>query len=123
MLLHHIATLILTGGMMANNALRVGVVIAWVHDIADVPISFSQLLSNLRLGNVTAVTFLSAVVIWFYTRLIVFPWLTWTTYQYYILPASFDASFKAIPQIKLFLLCMLIVLHVFWFVLFVKLLV
>ena len=41
MLLHHIATLTLFGGMLVNNALRVGVVIAWVHDIADVPIAFS----------------------------------------------------------------------------------
>lgn len=41
MLLHHIATLTLFGGMLLNNALRVGVIIAWVHDIADVPIAFA----------------------------------------------------------------------------------
>jgi hypothetical protein len=45
MLLHHIATLTLYGGMLMNNALRIGVLIGWVHCIADVPISLSQLLS------------------------------------------------------------------------------
>lgn len=80
MLLHHIATLTLFGGMLVNNALRVGVVIAWVHDIADVPIAFSQLLSQLRGSTTSAITFVFAVATWFYTRLIVVPWLTWTTY-------------------------------------------
>ena len=45
MLLHHIATLTLYGGMLTNNALRIGVLIGWVHCIADVPISLSQLMS------------------------------------------------------------------------------
>jgi len=41
MLLHHIATLTLFGGMLLNNGLRMGTLIAWVHDIVDVPIAFA----------------------------------------------------------------------------------
>lgn len=118
MLLHHIATITLFGGMLVNNALRVGVVIAWVHDVADVPIAFSQLFSQLKLSNTSAVTFFGAVFTWFYTRLVVFPWLIWTTYQYYVLPAQFNPIYNGIPRIKIFLLCVLFCLHVYWFVLF-----
>jgi hypothetical protein len=41
MCLHHIATITLYGGMLLNNALRVGVIISWIHDLSDVPIALS----------------------------------------------------------------------------------
>lgn len=122
MLLHHIATLILYGGMLVNNAVRVGCVIAFLHVIADIPISAAQMFSQLRFSIISGISFISGILLWLYTRLIVFPWLIWSTFNFYVLPPGFDKVYDRIQNIKIFLLMVLCVLHVYWFCKFIKLL-
>jgi len=43
---HHLLTLTLYGGMILQNFIRVGIVIAWLHSAADILTSGSRVLSQ-----------------------------------------------------------------------------
>jgi hypothetical protein len=45
MLLHHIATIALYGGMILNNNINQGVIWAWLHMVSDVPVPISKTFS------------------------------------------------------------------------------
>ena len=70
MLLHHIATIALYGGMILNNNINQGVICAWLHMISDVPGPLSKLFSQTRLTVPTVIAFLLVIVSWFFTRLV-----------------------------------------------------
>lgn len=73
--LHHIVAMSLFGGLYFFNAWEPGAVIAFLHDIADVPIALSRGLGETRFKIVTVSIFLCAMAIWFWTRLITLPYL------------------------------------------------
>lgn len=83
MLLHHIATITLYGGMIFNNNINIGALIAWVHMIADVPGAITKLYSNTKLTYLTLSSFILCIVSWFWTRCVIIPWMTYTVFQGY----------------------------------------
>jgi uncharacterized membrane protein (UPF0136 family) len=89
MLLHHIATIALYGGMILNNNINQGVICAWLHMISDVPAPVSKLFSQTRLTVPTVVTFLLVIFSWFFTRLIMITQFTLSTCKYF----RYDALF------------------------------
>lgn len=115
MLLHHIATLTLYGGMILINIPRFGCMIAWVHAIADVPVMLSKLFSHTEYKIPTLVCFFSTIVSWGYTRNYVVPMLTLCTVDLHM-PKGL-AEYEAIYTIKKCLLLVLNLLHVYWMVL------
>jgi len=74
MTLHHVVAMYLFFGYYMGNLWRIGTVIAYLHDIADVTAMASKTLSETPFSNLTAVVFLFNMSVWFYTRLFVLPY-------------------------------------------------
>lgn len=120
MILHHLATVALYGGMIVNNAINPGSTIAFVFMIADVPVTFVKFFSQTHLDNCTAVSFFVLLPCWFWTRLVVVPWFTYSVYLFYSYPAQFE-SYNLICQIKCIMMLLLCFLNFFWFGMFLRL--
>ena len=95
MILHHLATVTLYGGMIVNNAINPGSTIAFVFMIADVPVTFVKFFSQTNLTKYTAASFFCLLPVWFWTRLVIVPLFTYSVFLYYTYPAQF-ASFNLI---------------------------
>jgi ceramide synthetase len=73
-MLHHVVAMYLFFGYYMGNVWRVGTVIAFLHDIADVTAMLSKSLSETKYSNLTAICFIFNMFVWFYTRLFVLPY-------------------------------------------------
>ena len=73
MLLHHICAVFLYGFCYMTNLVTAGAVIMYLHDWADMSVSFCKILTNTNYDTVTAVIFIHGVGWWFYTRIYVLP--------------------------------------------------
>jgi hypothetical protein len=75
MFLHHIATCTLYFGYILANFLGIGSIIAFLHDIADIPVQITKFLDALGFKLVTKLSFLIMMIVWFYTRCMILPTL------------------------------------------------
>jgi very-long-chain ceramide synthase len=117
MLLHHLVTIYLFGFSYLSNQM-IGGPVTFLHNWADVAISFTRIWSETKFANSIALpSFLIMLIIWFYTRLYVFGHLI---YSYYSLEIYTKSPYMQ-PNFIL-LLCCLLMLHVYWSILFVKIL-
>ena len=116
MALHHIVALYLFGGLYLFNVWEAGSVIAFLHDIADIFVSLSKSWAETNYSNVTAVLFVCAMGIWFYTRIFSLPIL-----MYKLAETEFPIG-NYCKYIFLYLLSCMLTLHVYWFTLFCKIL-
>lgn len=120
MALHHIVAIYLFGGCYLCNVWACGSVIAFLHDIADITTNLVKMLAESKFGNATAVSFVSHMFIWFYTRNCILPWMI------YCLLFVFDwVSFFDEPIVRPFfcyLLGCMFMLHCYWFSMFVRML-
>lgn len=73
MFLHHVAAVCLYPGFIFSNVMGVGVVIAWLHDIADIAVNMCRLVLTLDFKIPAFLCYLVMVTLWIYTRLIVLP--------------------------------------------------
>jgi hypothetical protein len=115
--LHHIVAIYLYVCCYFFNIIEIGGIIALIHDISDIPVSAVKALAETRFSSATAVTFVSHMTIWFYTRMLILPWciyLVWTA------PVDFG-TWYVMPTFCYLLGCMFI-LHCYWFWLFTKML-
>jgi hypothetical protein len=120
MLLHHVATLTLYGGMILTNHIRFGSTIAFVHAIADVPGMLAKVFSHTEYKNATLISFLACIVSWGYTRNFVVPTLLYCSLDVHMPPALIE--YEPIYVIKKSLLFILCLLHVYWMALFFRIL-
>lgn len=74
MALHHFCAFYLFFGYYMANVWEVGMVIAFLHDIADITANLTKFLSNTRWTKFTVFCFLLNIVIWAWTRLWVLPY-------------------------------------------------
>ena len=79
MTLHEVVTIYLYGGCFLMNFWEIGAVISWLHSVSDILIMLTKVLSQTNYGTATGVVFVIEMAIWFYTRLIVFPWIAWVS--------------------------------------------
>lgn len=81
MLLHHLCTLTLVAGMTFSNYERFGVVIAFVHLLADIPLAITKALSHTHFKITSIISYVFTLAIWMYTRnyLVVKLWLCSTS--------------------------------------------
>jgi len=110
MTLHHLVTLLLYGSSYLLNMQEIGSTIAFIHDIGDVIINVSKMLSETLLWKYAAIPHASNIIVWGYTRLLVFPWVIYT---YVILPTDHDHTI--IKRNLATFLCILVVLHTYWY--------
>jgi ceramide synthetase len=73
MFLHHGVTLLLYGLSYYLNRIECGLIIMYLHDWADIPCSFVRCFSETVFSNITIISAVSMVILWFYSRLYVFP--------------------------------------------------
>ena len=120
MLLHHVATLTLYGGMILMNVVRFGSMIAWLHAIADVPGAVTKFFSHTNYKYTTLVSFLLCIGSWGYTRCFLVPALLYCTNNLG-LPGAL-AEYNVAIRIKQAFLSILCCMHYYWMVLFLRLL-
>ncbi|KAL4166112.1 hypothetical protein KRP22_013377 [Phytophthora ramorum] len=117
MLLHHVATIILIGGSYLANYTAFGALVVFTHDIGDV--TGYGIKSIVDTGNTPLVAFMYVVLLvsWAYTRLFVFP--CHLIYSSMVkLPQKHPDIVGAFVHPMNAMLCMLMVLHVYWYFLF-----
>jgi hypothetical protein len=115
MALHHSVSVFLYGGCYLYNAWEIGGVIALIHDIADITTSMIKVIAETDYKYTTVGIFLFHMGLWAYTR----------NYGLYVAickileaPPDFGIPFNL--HMYVFLLSCLLLLHYWWFYLFLK---
>lgn len=117
MMFHHLVTFYLYGFSFLSN-LAIGGVIAFLHDITDIFVSFTRVVSETEYKNTTAIMFTWTIIVWVYTRLYVFSMCIYV-------PIWKLEIYGVSPYLKPifgYLLICLLILHIYWFFLCVKIL-
>jgi len=116
MFVHHLVTISLMSFSWFNNFVRVGCFIVVLHDAVDFWLEGAKMARycSSRLCDLLFVVFMS---VWFVTRLVIFP-------LYPLYSVAFECREILAPfhswYVFLTLLCILQVLHVFWFFLIMR---
>jgi len=117
MMFHHLVTFYLYGFSFLTNQI-IGGVIAYLHDIGDIFVTFTRIWSETEYKKTTASLFAFTILVWFHTRLYVFS-------QCIYVVAWRLQVFGVSPYLKpifCFLLTCLLVLHIYWFFLCIRIL-
>ena len=118
MSLHHLVHLCVSSSYLMANIIPVGIFIGFIHDVSDILISASKGFHLLGYEKTSIFVFIGAMIGWITMRLMALPtiilFLTSLEYaedRYYLQPYL---------TISWSLLCFLLLLHIFWFILFLK---
>lgn len=114
MLLHHLVTMYLYGFSFMTNTL-IGGVIAYLHDMADIWVTLLRIWGESVYQKFVLPTYIMTVLTWAYSRVIVLPYII---YLIYTIP-KFAVS-PYIAPIFIFLLSCLVVMHVYWLALIIR---
>ena len=118
MSLHHLVHLCVSSSYLIANIIPVGIFIGFIHDASDIFVSSSKGFHLAGYEKTSIANFLLAMFLWFALRLVALPMII------YFLTSLKFAEDRAYLQpyltISWVLLCFLLVLHVFWFYLFLK---
>ena len=93
MLVHHLTTCFLYLGYFFGNFQVIGVLIAFLHDLADIPTALIKLFGSTIYTSATLAVFLPLVITWGYTRLYVLPQIILVTFTEFG-PISMDNAEK-----------------------------
>ena len=118
--LHHIVALYLFGGVYSANFFECGSVIAVLHDSADILTNWCKFWSETTLSNFTVASFLIYLIVWFYTRCLILPYLIYGIWAYS--PPNPDIELKFLIPVFCYLLSIMYMLHCYWFTLFLGML-
>ncbi|XP_066153700.1 ceramide synthase 6 [Euwallacea fornicatus] len=117
MFIHHIASILLMSLSWIVNVFRIGTLVLVVHDLADIFLEAAKITKYAGYQKLCDVIFAIFTVLWIVTRLGFYPfWIIRNT--------SIDAP-KVVPMFPAYyifnsLLCLLLVLHIFWTYLILK---
>lgn len=115
MLFHHLVTIYLFGFSHLTNTIVGGVVLI-LHDSSDIFIGFARTLSETRFRIFAVISFAISLVIWGYMRLIIFPYVIYvSTVKLRVFTVS-----PYIQPIFGFLMSCLFMMHVYWYILCLK---
>ena len=115
MMFHHLVTFYLYAFSYMTNTL-IGAVIALIHDIGDIGVTWTRSWSESNHKYVTAYSFILTLVAWLYTRLTMLPWCIYVaTFKLEVYTIS-----PYVQPIFGFLLTCLFCLHIYWFWLCIK---
>lgn len=119
MFLHHVAAVCLYPGFILSNVMGVGVVLAWLHDIADIAVNFTRLVLVMDMKIVAFLGYLVMISLWVYTRLLILPMYIYRILTGYSFPDHIW-HFNFLIYLEITFLMIMQVLHVHWFILFLK---
>ena len=126
MMAHHFVTNCLIFLSSYYRFTRIGSMIFLVHDLSDVPIDMSKLANFVKWKTTTIVCFVTMVLLWIVTRLIIFPFVICGSvlkenYQYLVVEGILDpALHEAYYAFFYLLLASLVLLHVTWFLILLR---
>lgn len=113
MLLHHSVTVVLYFGTIMTNHVPTGALIEYLHAMADIFGSASKSMSGTRYPGITAGIFVITMILWFWSRMFVFGQVILRLHQ---ITDNTSVYFK----ISIIFLCTLLMLHIYWFNIFIK---
>jgi len=119
MLLHHIAAIALYPGFVFGGLMGGGVLVAWLHDTADIVVNLCRICNGLNLKIPTSFFYFLMVASWFYTRLFLLPYFIYLGFTSLKFPEPV-AHFQPLVYLEITFLMVMQLLHVFWFGLFLK---
>lgn len=112
--LHHIVAIYLFGGCYLYNLWEVGSTIAFLHDIADITTNITKTLTETNDKTFIGFEFAIHMLVWFYTRLCVLPYMIWIV---------FNTKIPYISDFEIYFFCWLLTcmffLHAYWFNMFI----
>ena len=126
MMAHHIVTNTLIFFSSYYRLTRVGSMVFLIHDISDVPIDMSKLANFVKWRITTIVCFVVMVLLWVVTRLTIFPFVICgsvitESYEYLVLRGSLDPALHDAYYLFFYaLLGALVMLHITWFVILLR---
>jgi ceramide synthetase len=132
MFTHHIATIILVGGSWSMGCLRIGLLVLLLHDSSDIVADMLKLSNYLGYDSdgcgipLTELLFVANLASWFYTRLYQFPFHvnnSVATHRQMFCKnpdGSLDPTNDNGTWLMLQFLYFLQILHVWWFLLFIR---
>jgi len=126
MMAHHLVTNTLIFFSSFYRMTRAGSVIFLIHDLSDVPIDLSKLANFVKWKVTTIVCFVIMVLLWIVTRLTFFPFvlcrsILLESHEYMVLKGTLDpALHDAYYAPFYFLTGSLVVLHVTWFLILLR---
>uniref|UniRef100_A0A0N5AM97 TLC domain-containing protein n=1 Tax=Syphacia muris TaxID=451379 RepID=A0A0N5AM97_9BILA len=121
LILHHSVTILLLFMSYSMNMIRVGTLVLFSHDIADIFIEMGKLFRYARWNTALKVDYVVFMITWILTRLIYYPfWIIWSIL--FDAPSFIQASYRwenfsqnpIVPRILVAMLLCLLVLHIFW---------
>lgn len=121
MTLHHVATISLVAISHAYAYNRIGLVVMAIHDIGDIFLYSAKFFNYLNWSKVTNVLFGTFVIVFFISRLVIFPAVirvAWGPVTGYIE----EINWRDTPGSILLpsLLLVLQILHIMWFILIIR---
>ena len=117
MALHHMCTLYLLMGSYMFNIWECGCIIAYLHDLSDIMGHLTKCMGQTTYDKITIPTFIMMMILWFWTRILVFPYCFYNIWAQSI---KFGVYCSVTRPIYIYLLSMLWVMHIYWFSLFVR---
>ncbi|VDM53954.1 unnamed protein product [Angiostrongylus costaricensis] len=121
MTLHHAITILLLYISWTMNMVRVGTLVLFVHDAADIFIEMAKIVRYAEWKNALNVLFVVFIIVWTATRLIYYPfWIIRSVW--FDAPEMIQSSYQwtniwqrpVVPRILMVMLSSLLVLHIFW---------
>jgi hypothetical protein len=112
-LLHHMCALFLNISMIYSNFIGIGSIINFLHDISEITAHLTKLFSSTDYEHILVGCFLSNMVLWFYTRNLVFSYIVfkiWTEVRF----ADDTATYQALVYVSAFMLSCLLFLQWYW---------
>lgn len=119
---HHFLTIALFGGMIATNTIALGAFVSFLHNLSDILMTLSRILSNTVFKTCTYVCFGTAIISWIVTRNIMLPIVCYECWLGHIYPPELSHYQNALYVLNSFL-SLLCLLHVYWTWLFLKILI
>ena len=126
MMAHHVVTNALIFFSSYYRFTRIGSMVFVLHDLSDVPIDLSKLANFVKWKVTTIVCFVTMVLLWVVTRLTIFPFVicksVWNeSYEYMVLKGTLDPALHDAYYLLFYtLLGLLVLLHVTWFCILLK---
>ena len=117
MILHHLVTIYLYLFSYMGNLL-VGALVAFVHDVSDIFVCLSRTFGESEFKTPSYVFYCCLLISWLYTRLGVFPMIIY----YSCIKLEVYAASAYVQPIFGFLLSCLFFLHIYWFILLLRIL-
>ena len=125
MFIHHIFTNLLIIGSSFYRLHYIGSMVFLIHDISDIPVDLSKLANFLKWKTATTICFVCMCITWLLLRLIILPFIVWRSiiYESWLICADGHVPpmyYNMFQPIFVFLLGFLILLHFFWFTMFIR---